>query len=161
MATVVKVLFVCMGNICRSPMSQGVFEKLVENAGLSESIHIDSAGTHAYHVDNPPDKRAQDAASKRGYDLKAQRARRATESDFEEFDYVVAMDFLNLEHLYELCPAGREHKVKLFMDFAESRMEEEVPDPYYGARSGFERVLDLVEDASKGLLGEVRQRYRI
>ncbi len=161
MTSVVKILFVCMGNICRSPMSQGVFEKLVENAGLSGLIHTDSAGTHAYHVNKPPDRRAQTAASKRGYDLSAQRARPASALDFEQFDYVVAMDFLNLEHLYEMCPPGQDFKVKLFMDFAKDRIEEEVPDPYYGAPSGFERVLDLVEDAAKGLLGEIRQRHRI
>ena len=150
-----------MGNICRSPMSQGVFEKLVEKAGLADIIYADSAGTHAYHVDKPPDRRAQAAASKRGYDLKKQRARRAAVADFEDFDYVVAMDFLNLEHLYEICPPGKEDKVKLFMDFAEDRIEEEVPDPYYGAPSGFERVLDLVEDAAEGLLNDVRQRHRV
>lgn len=161
MTAVVKILFVCMGNICRSPMSQGVFEKLVENAGLSDLIHADSAGTHTYHVNKPPDMRAQTAASKRGYKLSAQRARRAGPADFEEFDYVIAMDFLNIEHLYEICPPGQDHKIKLFMDFAKDRIEEEVPDPYYGARSGFERALDLVEDAAKGLLGEVRQRHRI
>jgi protein-tyrosine phosphatase len=161
MTVVVKVLFVCLGNMCRSPMSQGVFEKLVENAGLSNLIDADSAGTHAHHVGKPPDTRAQAAASQRGYELSGQRVRRACASDFEEFDYVIAMDFFNFEHLYDMCPPGHDHKIKLFMDFAKDCIEEEVPDPYYGAQSGFERVLDLVEDAAKGLLGEIRQRHRI
>lgn len=159
MEAVVKVLFVCMGNICRSPTSQGVFEKLVNDAGLASKIRSDSAGTHAYHVDNPPDKRAQAAAKKRGYDLSHQRARRTIALDFEEYDYIMAMDYLNVEHLYEICPPGQEDKIRLFMQFAVNCTQEEVPDPYYGARSGFERVLDLVEEASRGLLAQIRQSH--
>jgi protein-tyrosine phosphatase len=159
METMVKVLFVCMGNICRSPTSQAVFEKLVIDAGLVDKIHADSAGTHAYHVDNPPDKRAQAVAKKRGYDLSHLRARRTNALDFEEYDYIVAMDYLNVEHLYEICPPGQEDKVRLLMQFAMNCTEEEVPDPYYGARSGFERVLDLVEEASRGLLAQIRQSH--
>jgi protein-tyrosine phosphatase len=161
MEAVVKVLFVCMGNICRSPTSQAVFEKLVNDAGLAAKIRSDSAGTHAYHVDNPPDKRAQAIAKNRGYDLSHLRARRAEALDFEEYDYIVAMDYLNVEHLHEICPPGHEDKIRLLMQFAVNRAEEEVPDPYYGARSGFERVLDLVEEASRGLLTQIRQHHGI
>ncbi|MCP4409012.1 MAG: low molecular weight phosphotyrosine protein phosphatase [Gammaproteobacteria bacterium] len=157
----VKVLFICMGNICRSPTSQGVFEKLVDEASLSDVIYADSAGTHAYHVDEPPDKRAQAAAKNRGYNLSRQRARRASTLDFEEFDYVVAMDYHNLDHLYEVCPPGYERKIKLFMDFASNRGEQEVPDPYYGGRRGFERVLDFVEEAARGLLADIRKNHQL
>ncbi len=155
----VKVLFVCMGNICRSPMGQGVFEKLVDEAGLSERIQVDSAGTHTYHVGEPPDPRALTAAQRRGYSLHTQRARRVTEDDIEQFDYVVAMDYDNLSHLRQICPPGAEQKLVLFMEYAEDLTVREVPDPYYGARSGFERVLDLVEEAARGLLEEIRSQH--
>jgi protein-tyrosine phosphatase len=152
----VKVLFVCMGNICRSPTAEGVFRHQVNNAGLSEQIFIDSAGTHAYHVGNPPDTRAMGAALKRGVDLSTQRARRVTEDDFSSFDYVIAMDESNKDDLLAICPAGYEERVKLFLDFANSQ-ESEVPDPYYGQGRGFEIVLNLVEDASDGLLEHIHK----
>ena len=152
----VKVLFVCMGNICRSPTAEGVFRHQVNGAGLTEQIFIDSAGTHAYHVGNPPDTRSQGAALKRGVDLSTQRARRVTEDDFSSFDYVIAMDESNKDDLLAICPAGYEERVQLFLDFADSQ-ESEVPDPYYGQGRGFEIVLNLVEDASSGLLEHIHK----
>lgn len=155
----VKVLFVCMGNICRSPTAQGVFERLVQSQGLAERILIDSAGTHAYHIGNPPDKRSQAAARNRGLDLSGQRARKVTVADIEEFDYVLAMDRTNLEDLHDLVAASQRERVRLFMTFAERWNVDEVPDPYYGGESGFERVLDMVEDAAAGLLDHIRRHH--
>ena len=154
-----KVLFVCMGNICRSPTAEGVFRHHVEQANQSDNIIIDSAGTHAYHVGNPPDGRAQTAASKRGIDLSTQRARRVSADDFIEYDYVIAMDKSNVEDLLSTCPAGYEDRIHLFLDFARTQ-ETEVPDPYYGQGRGFEMVLDLVEDASNGLLGHLSKNHQ-
>ncbi len=154
----VKVLFVCMGNICRSPTAHGVFRELVRREGLEDAIQIDSAGTHAYHVGNPPDQRAQATARNRGIDLSDLRARQVTPEDFERFDYVLAMDEENLAILRELCPPGREDRLRLFLDFAPQRPEREVPDPYYGGPQGFEHVFDLVEEAARGLLEDIRQR---
>ena len=146
-----SVLFVCMGNICRSPTAEGVFRHFVEKSGLQNSVEIDSAGTHAYHSGEPSDSRAIAAAARRGFSLEGIRARRIEEDDFERFDYVIAMDIENLETLR--ARAGDQHnsKISLFLDYA-SADEIEVPDPYYGGSAGFERVLDLVEDASRGLL---------
>ncbi len=149
---VTRILFVCMGNICRSPTAEGVFRQKVLDAGLEERIHIDSAGTHAYHVGEPPDSRAQAAALQRGFDLSDQRARRVSAADFEEFDYIIAMDQSNFADLQAICPPGHEHKIKLFLEYGERCDTCEVPDPYYGGRTGFERVLDLIEDAAEGLL---------
>lgn len=154
----VKVLFVCMGNICRSPTAEGVFRHMVEQAGLSDRVHIDSAGTHAYHVGNPPDQRAQQAALKRNIDLSSQRARRVREEDFIEFDYVIAMDESNRDDLLAICPEGYEERVQLFLNFADVP-HTEVPDPYYGQGRGFEIVLDLVENASAGLLEHIRKHH--
>ena len=156
-----KILFVCMGNICRSPTAQGVFEQLVEAHDLADSVVIDSAGTHAYHVGEQPDKRAAQAAARRGIDMSSQRARRVAEADFEEFDLVLAMDHDNYEELGAVCPPGHEGKLRLFLDFAPDVTEREVPDPYYGGPGGFERVLDLVEMAAAGLLADIRQQYRL
>lgn len=154
----IRVLFVCMGNICRSPTAQGVFERLVEQMGLTQHIEIDSAGTHAYHVGHAPDPRAQAAALRRGIDLSTQRARRIEVRDFERYDYILAMDNDNLEQLIEICPEVYRHKVGLLLDFAEDSREKEVPDPYYGNPTGFERVLDMVEKGAEGLLRHLRQR---
>lgn len=148
-----------MGNICRSPTAQGVFERLVQSQGLAERILIDSAGTHAYHIGNPPDKRSQAAAKNRGLDLSGQRARKVTVADIEEFDYVLAMDRTNLEDLHDLVAASQRERVRLFMTFAERWNVDEVPDPYYGGDSGFERVLDMVEDAAVGLLDHIRRHH--
>ena len=155
----VSVLFVCMGNICRSPMAHGYFEHLVRQAGLEQQIQVDSAGTHAYHVGNPPDTRALQTAQRRGIDLSAQRARKALREDFHTFDYVLAMDRDNHALLAELCPEGQEHKLRLFLEFAPQLGEREVPDPYYGGAEGFERVFDMVEAAAQGLLAEIRSRH--
>ena len=155
----VKVLFVCMGNICRSPTAEGVFRHKVKTSGLEEMITIDSAGTHAYHVGNPPDPRAQSAAIKRDIDLSEQRARRVTADDFSEFDYVVAMDESNRCDLASICPPGYEERIHMFLDFADCE-ESEVPDPYYGQGRGFEIVLNLVEDAAEGLLEHIRQKHQ-
>ncbi len=151
----VKVLFVCMGNICRSPTAEGVFRHMAEQSDSADGIFIDSAVTHAYHVGNPPDSRAVAAALKRNVDLSNQRARRVCVDDFTEFDYIIAMDESNKSDLLAICPAGYKDRVHLFLNFADCK-ESEVPDPYYGQGRGFEIVLNLVEDASHGLLKHVQ-----
>ncbi len=157
--TEVRVLFVCMGNICRSPTAQGIFEQLVEQSGLHELIRIDSAGTHAYHVGEPPDERATQAARRRGVDLSTQRARRVSEIDFHEFDYLIAMDQSNFGDLLASCPGEYRGKIRLLLDFAGEPGKSDVPDPYYGGGQGFERVLDLVEEGARGLLDEIRSKH--
>ena len=156
----VKVLFVCMGNICRSPTAEGVFTQLAKQAGLSDQILIDSAGTHDYNIGNPPASRSQAAALRRGIDLSGLRARQVTPADLTEFDYVLAMDRANLRVLQSLCPSKHKHKLHLFLNFAPELDVREIPDPYEGGESGFEQVLDLVEAASRGLLAEIRQRFK-
>ena len=153
----VKVLFVCLGNICRSPTAEGVFRALVEREKLSHAIEIDSAGTADYHVGHPPDPRACAAARKRGIDLSPLRGRQAGADDFRRFDYVLAMDRQNRAHLARLCPPGTEDRLKLFMEFGSRPRIKDVPDPFYGGSEGFETVLDLIEDASKGLLVHIRR----
>lgn len=155
----IKVLFVCMGNICRSPTAEGVFRHKIKEAGLDNHIHIDSAGTHAYHVGEPPDGRAQKAAMKRSVDLSKQRARRVKSQDFEEFDYVIAMDMNNEADMQSVCPEGLEEKIHLFLKFASNTNTVEVPDPYYGGGNGFEIVLDLVEDAADGLIAHLQKNH--
>ncbi len=144
-----------MGNICRSPTAEGMFQKLVNQYGLSNSLEVDSAGTHAYHIEERPDPRAQMAAAKREADISIYRARRIEERDFEYFDYILAMDEENLNNLKKASPAEYQNKIELFLDYAPDLPEREVPDPYYGGQSGFERVLDLVEVASEGLLSKI------
>ena len=146
-----SVLFVCMGNICRSPTAEGVFRHFVNEAGLADKIDVDSAGTHAYHVGEPPDRRASAAAERRGMSLADIKARRVADSDFERFDFIIAMDEDNQARLIDQAPDEYRDKVQLFLSYASVR-ETEVPDPYYGGAAGFERVLDLVEEASRGLL---------
>lgn len=156
----IKVLFVCMGNICRSPTAEGVFTHLAEQTGLRGSLEIDSAGTHAYHIGEPPDPRAQEAAYKRGISLNHLRARRVEAKDFAEYDYILAMDHGNYEDLSQACPPEYQDKLHLLLDFApeyKAMKIEEVPDPYYGGRLGFEHVLDLTEAAAKGLLEDIRR----
>jgi protein-tyrosine phosphatase len=157
----IKVLFVCMGNICRSPTAQGVFERLVAEAALAEHIQVDSAGTHAYHIGEPPDVRAAEAALRRGVDISPQKARRVSLADFVEFDYVLAMDRGNYEDLSALCEPEQLEKLRLFLEFAPELRVHEVPDPYYGGVTGFERVLDLIEEAARGLLADIRQQHGI
>ena len=146
------ILFCCTGNICRSPTAEGVFAKKVADAGLSSRILVDSAGTHGYHVGEPPDPRAQSAAKARGYDLSALRARRVERDDFERFDLVLAMDRDNCAFLARLCPSSRSHKLKLMMEYARSYAAREVPDPYNGGPDDFALVLEMLEDATGGLL---------
>jgi protein-tyrosine phosphatase len=154
----IKVLFVCMGNICRSPTAEAVFRHYVEKAGLIDCIYIDSAGTHDYHIGDVPDSRTQRAAKQRGYDMSKLRGRQVEAGDFERFDYVLAMDGANLEILQRLRPRDARNYLGLFLEFAELHSEREVPDPYYGGADGFERVLDMAEDAASGLLKHIRQK---
>lgn len=152
----VSVLFVCMGNICRSPTADAVFRHHVKSARLEHLIHIDSAGTHAYHIGEPPDRRSQQAALKRGYSMQGLRARRITQEDFPRFQYILAMDHHNLAELQQNCPSQYSDRLGLFLQYSNQwNIHQEVPDPYYGGSHGFERVLDLVENASQGLLGHV------
>jgi len=155
----VSVLFICMGNICRSPTAEAVFRHYVENAGLSGQILIDSAGTHDYHIGDAPDLRAQRAAQQRGYDMGSLRGRQVESDDFRRFDYVLAMDRANLAILRSLVPQGSDAQVRLFLEYARHHAEREVPDPYYGGADGFERVLDMVEDAAEGLLQHICRRH--
>ncbi len=156
----VSVLFVCMGNICRSPTAEGVFRHLVQQEGHDNWITTDSAGTHAYHIGEQPDRRAQQTARSRGIDLSDLRGRKAIKNDFEEFDYVLAMDDDNYQILESMCPSGFENKLSLFLDFSKEYSETQVPDPYYGGDQGFEYVFDLVESASRGLLENITKRFR-
>jgi len=151
----VQVLFVCMGNICRSPMAEGVFRRRVKERAGHLSIQIDSAGTHGYHVGGPPDERAQSAAARRGVNIGRLSARRVDTADFDRFDYILAMDTDNLEFLLDLADPEYHSKIRLFLDYSAERQGGEVPDPYYGGPTGFERVLDLIEEASAGLLDEL------
>lgn len=153
-----RILFICMGNICRSPSAEGVFRKLAAERAPELGLTIDSAGTHAYHVGEPPDPRSQAAATRRGVDLSGIRARKVTARDFDEFDLLLAMDESNLASLERDCPAGAGHKVRLFLDFLNDPQRREVPDPYYGGHAGFEQVLDLVEEASHALLQALGSR---
>lgn len=154
----VRVLFVCLGNICRSPTAEAVFRHQVRAAGLEQRVHIDSAGTSDYHEGYPPDDRARVAAGRRGYDMEGLRARQVSAKDFHEFHYLLAMDRTNLSDLRRLAPQEHAHKARLFMDFSEAYRGHAVPDPYYGGAQGFERVLDMLEDAARGLLAEIRER---
>jgi protein-tyrosine phosphatase len=158
MAMNTRVLFVCMGNICRSPMAEGVFRHLVRQSGLEDVVRVDSAGTHAFHAGEPPDKRAQTLAAKRGYDITTLRARRVRDKDFEEFDLILAMDWDNLSLLQQVAPKQAHHKLQLLMRFATEHESATIPDPYYGNQQGFEQALDFIEDACAGLLEVARRR---
>ncbi len=153
----VKVLFVCTGNICRSPTAEGVFTALVRRSRLDGMILADSAGTHDYHVGEPPDPRSCAAAQERGVEIGHQRARRVRADDFHDFDLIIAMDRSHHRDLRRLCPPGQEHRLRLFLEFAPQARTSDVPDPYYGDENGFERVLDLCEAAATGLLDHIRR----
>lgn len=157
----ISVLFCCMGNICRSPTAEVVFRSRVEEAGLAQQISIDSVGTHDYHIGDPPDQRTQRAARQRGYDLSSLRGRQVEVADFSRFDYVLAMDNANMAILYRLCPQHQRDRLGLFLEYANRHKEREVPDPYYGGEDGFERVLDMVEDAAAGLLQHIQKQHTV
>ena len=148
-----------MGNICRSPTAHGVFEHQVESEKLSQFIEIDSAGTHAYHVGDQPDKRAQKTATSRGIDLGYIRGRKVNAADFEYYDYILPMDSDNYASLNDICPEEFKDKITLFLDFAPEHPLDEVPDPYYGGIKGFENVFDMVDIASKGLLEQIKKQH--
>jgi protein-tyrosine phosphatase len=152
-----SVVFVCTGNICRSPTAEGVFLKLVADAGLAGHIAVASAGTHGYHVGEPPDARTQAAALRRGYDLSGLRARKFEREDFHRFDLVLAMDREHHAILSRLARPSSGHKLKMVMQYARRYGEIDVPDPYYGGGEGFEQVLDMLEDAARGLLDALRR----
>ncbi|CAA6813257.1 MAG: Low molecular weight protein tyrosine phosphatase (EC [uncultured Thiotrichaceae bacterium] len=155
----VKVLFVCMGNICRSPTAEGVFQQLVVTRKLQSHIRMDSAGTHAYHIGEQPDQRSQAAAKNRGIDISHQKARKVEVSDFDRFDYILSMDKSNHRDLHALASPEQRQRIHLFMDFSTDWNVDEVPDPYYGGGHGFERVLDMVQSASEGLLEDILRRH--
>lgn len=144
-----------MGNICRSPAAEVIVRSLAHRAGLSSTLEVDSAGTHAYHEGEQPDPRVRKAAAGRAYDLSGLRARRLSDADFIRFDLILAMDQQNLSFLYRQCPPEYHSKLGLFMDYAEGAGQKEVPDPYYGGAAGFEHVLDLCEQAAEGLISKV------
>ncbi len=150
-----RVLFVCLGNICRSPSAEGVFATMVDKAGLGARIQTDSAGTADYHIGKSPDARAIAAAARRGVDLSVLRGRQVDVEDFYQFDYIIAMDHSNMEDLEAIAPSDASAQLHLFLEFAKNTDAVEVPDPYYGGDAGFEPVLDMIEDASRGLLNEI------
>jgi protein-tyrosine phosphatase len=149
---VVKILFVCLGNICRSPTAEAVLRGIAAREAPQLALSVDSAGTANYHPGSPPDRRSQAAARRRSYDLSALRARQICDADFAHFNLILAMDRNNLQELLERAPAGARDKIQLFLDFAPEQPVRDVPDPYDGGARGFEEVLDLIEAASRGLL---------
>ncbi len=157
MAHDTSIVFICMGNICRSPTAEGVFRHKARAAGLIERIAIDSAGTHDYHPGSPPDARSQHHARQRGYDLSSLRARALREADIERFDWLIVMDDLNYSTVRKRMANEHHHKLRLLTEFCRAHQTREVPDPYYGEREDFERVLDLVEDGCDGLLANLRE----
>lgn len=156
----IRVLFVCMGNICRSPMAEGIFQKLLEQHGLADRVLVDSAGTHAYHLGKSPDPRAILTAKARGIDISHLRARQAEPGDFEEFDLILVMDEHNYDTLLFTCP-DRRHREKIgyLLDYAPHLKVRNLPDPYYGGEVGFEKVMDMLEDACAGLLRHLQDQY--
>jgi protein-tyrosine phosphatase len=155
-----SVLFVCLGNICRSPTVEAVFRAALEQQRLDDRIHVDSAGTGNWHVGSPPDPRAIQAARRRGYDLTALRARQVEAADFKRYGWILAMDESNLRVLESMRPAGFGGHLGLLLDFAPGLGMREVPDPYYGGRDGFDRVLDLAEAASEALIRHLHEALR-
>ena len=151
----IRVLIVCTGNICRSPTAEGVMRELAKRRGLAERVKIESAGTHDYHVGEPPDERSQEHAAKRGYDLSAQRASQVTRADFEAFDYILAMDRGHLRMLRSMAPEDSRAKLGLFLEASGKWKGEDVPDPYYGGHDGFEQVLDMAEEAAERWLDRI------
>lgn len=155
----VSVVFVCLGNICRSPTAHGIFRQMVIDRGLEREIKIDSAGTAAYHIGKQADARSREVALQRGIDMEDLRARQVNLGDIIEFDYILAMDEANYSDLLDLALPEYRHKIRLFLEFAPQFEEKEVPDPYYGGDEGFQFVFELVTAASEGLLSEIEQKY--
>ena len=151
----IKVLFVCMGNICRSPMAEGMFRHAIKAAGLDTQVQIDSAGTHSYHIGSPPDVRAQQASQKRGVDISGQRSRLVSDKDFAEYDYILVMDGANHNNLTGRAPAEHHHKIRRLLSFSRKYPNLDVPDPYYGGTQGFEENLDMIQDAVRNLVREI------
>ncbi|WP_333839317.1 low molecular weight protein-tyrosine-phosphatase [Pelomicrobium sp.] len=152
-----KILFVCMGNICRSPMAVAVMRRRLAESGAGERIHVEAAGTHGdYHAGEPADPRARRAGAGRGYCLEGLVARKVRAEDFVTFDLILAMDRHNLAHLQRICPEEHRHKLGLLLEYSRRERGSDVPDPYYGGPEGFERVLDLIEEATEGLLAALR-----
>jgi len=156
-----SVLMVCLGNICRSPTAEGVLRHLVREAGLQDTVHVDSAGTLDYHIGSPPDERSCEHAMRRGYDLSGLRARQVQALDFAQFDLILAMDGQNMEALQSDCPAQHQHKLRRLMEFAPAGTGEVVADPYHDGQEGFETVLDHVEQACRGLLIHLREALQL
>lgn len=154
----ISVLFVCLGNICRSPTAHAVFQSMVDSEGLSQHILVDSAGTGDWHLGHAPDQRTTAVAAQRGYDMSELRSRLVEIEDFDQFDYIVAMDNENLRNLEVMRPANYQGQLGLFLDYSQQIEQTEVPDPYYGGDNGFALVLDLVEEASAGLLAHIRSQ---
>ena len=150
-----RILFVCMGNICRSPTAEGLLIEKVNTENVSQNFEIDSCGTHEYHLGHPPDSRSQEAAAKRGIDLSNLRSRKIKASDFEYYDLILAMDNLNRDNLMRLCPDEYKYKIKLMLDYLPEYLFDEVPDPYYGRERGFEDVLDILEEAIEALYEDI------
>jgi protein-tyrosine phosphatase len=159
MAKTVKVLFVCLGNICRSPTAQAVFEYKLEQAALSDLVYVDSCGTAAYHIGEAPDSRAIKAAKKRNYRMEHLTGRQLATNDFEEFDFILAMDQQNLDNILARKPHKSAAHISLFLEFDKDLKQKEVPDPYYGARDSFEEVLDLIETASDALIAYIHNKH--
>jgi len=156
----IKVLFVCMGNICRSPTAHGVFQAMVDEQGLGDRILVDSAGTHSYHIGSPPDIRSQDTARSHGIDLSGLQARRFESDDYRDFDFLLAMDYSNLSNMSSLKTDGARARLELMLDYSEKYTQKEVPDPYYGD-GGFDLVFDMISDASAGLLRHIKRQYSL
>lgn len=154
----VNVLFVCLGNICRSPTAEGVFRHLATEAGRGDVIATDSSGMGGWHIGKPPDERSQAAARRRGIEIGDLRARQTQAHDFHKFDYIIAMDRENMSDLTAMCPPGHEHRLHMMLDFADGLTETEVPDPYFGT-DGFDYVLDMIENASRGLLAHIVREH--
>ena len=154
----IKVLFICMGNICRSPTAHGIFQKLVDEEGLTDQILVDSAGTISYHAGEPPDSRSAQTALSHGVDLSDQRSRQVTMADYQVQDYILAMDFDNLRNLQQQCPEQYQNKLGLLLKYHPDEFLDEVPDPYYGGESGFEQVYEMVDIACQNLLQHLKQQ---
>ncbi|MEB3206939.1 MAG: low molecular weight protein-tyrosine-phosphatase [Vampirovibrionales bacterium] len=156
-----SVLFVCMGNICRSPLAEGLFYERIKALDLLHCVEIDSAGTHDYHVGRPPDTRAREAAKRHGFSIDDQRCRQVDDDDFERFDIILAMDNQNLALLQSMCPPARHHKLYRMMSFAQQRPETEVPDPYFGGHEGFDHVVALLQEATEGLYQHIQKQIPV